>query len=51
MYNILIMNTDLLPPFYQDPTYEDLLITLQLTHNTLTTHIAYDNDSYTWSMH
>jgi hypothetical protein len=45
--NILIMDADFFSTFDQNSIYEDLLITLQLAHNTHTTRITYDDDSYT----
>jgi hypothetical protein len=44
------MDTNLLSPFDENSIYEDLLIALQLAHNTNTTRIAYDDDSYIWSI-
>jgi hypothetical protein len=48
--NIVIMDANIFSPFEQNSIYKDLLITLQLTHDTNATHIAYDNDSCLWSI-
>jgi hypothetical protein len=43
--NILITDADTFSPFEQNSIYEDLLIALQLTHDTNATRISYDDDS------
>jgi hypothetical protein len=48
--NILVMDADIFTPFEQNSIYEDLLITLQLAHNTNATRIAYDDNTYLWSI-
>jgi hypothetical protein len=48
--NILIMDANIFSPFKQNSIYEDLLIALQLTHDTNATHIAYDCNSCLWSI-
>jgi hypothetical protein len=50
IHNILVTDADIFSPFEQNSIYEDLLITLQLTHDTNATRIAYDDDSYLWSI-
>jgi hypothetical protein len=44
------MDANLGLPFDQNSIYEHFLIALQLAHNTNTTRIAYNDDSYTWSI-
>jgi hypothetical protein len=43
--NILVTHADTFSPFEQNSIYEDLLITLQLAHDTDETRISYDDDS------
>jgi hypothetical protein len=43
--NILVTDADTFTPFEQNSIYEDILIALQLDHNTNATHIYYDDDS------
>jgi hypothetical protein len=40
IHNILVTDADMFSPFEQNSIYEDLLIALQLTHNTNATRIA-----------
>jgi hypothetical protein len=48
--NILVTDADTFSPFGQNSIYEDLLIALQLTHDTNATRIYYDDDSCLWSI-
>jgi hypothetical protein len=50
IYNILIMDVDISSLFKHNSIYEDLLIALQLAHNTNATRIAYDDNSCLWSI-
>jgi hypothetical protein len=43
--NILVTAADTFSPFEQNPIHEDLLIALQLAHDTNATRISYDDDS------
>jgi hypothetical protein len=48
--NVLITDAHLISLFDQHSIYKDLLIALQLTYNTNTTHITYDDDACIWSI-
>jgi hypothetical protein len=48
--NILVTDADIVSPFEQNSIYKDLLIALQLTHDTNATRISYDDDSCLWSI-
>jgi hypothetical protein len=48
--NILVTDADTFSPFEQNSIYEDLLIALQLTHDTNATRIWYAVDSCLWSI-
>jgi hypothetical protein len=48
--NILVTDADTFSPFEQNSIYEDLLIALQLAHDTNATRIWYDDDSCLWSI-
>jgi hypothetical protein len=50
IHNILVTDTEIFSPFQPNSIYKDLLITLQLTHNTNATRITYDDDSCLWSI-
>jgi hypothetical protein len=50
IHNILIIDTDIFSHFEEISISEDLLITLQLTHNTNATRITYVDDSCIWSI-
>jgi hypothetical protein len=50
IHNILIMDANIFSRFEQNSIYKDLLIALQLAHNTNATHITYDNNSCLWSI-
>jgi hypothetical protein len=48
--HILVTDADTFSPFEQNSIYEDLLIALQLAHDTDTTRISYDDHSCLWSI-
>jgi hypothetical protein len=48
--NILITHADTFSAFKHTSIYEDLLIALQLTHDTDATRISYDDDPSLWSI-
>jgi hypothetical protein len=48
--NILVTDADTFSPFEQNSIYEDLLIALQLAHDTNGTRISYDDVSWLWSI-
>jgi hypothetical protein len=50
IHDILVTDTDTFSPFEQNSIYEDLLIALQLTHDTNATRISYDDDFCLWSI-
>jgi hypothetical protein len=45
IHNILVTDADTFSPFEQNSIYEDLLIALQLAHDTDATRISCDDDS------
>jgi hypothetical protein len=48
IHNILVIDADIFSPSEQHSIYKDLLITLQLAHDTNASRIAYDDDSCLW---
>jgi hypothetical protein len=49
-HNILVTDADTFSLLEQNSIYEDLLIALQLAHDTNATHVSYDDDSCIWSI-